>query len=108
MKRVIVVLLGLLSFWPLAYAYLLYIYPSVFSFLMTVTFFEIFGLLAFYICFIFKTNHVPAEKRALWTTVLIFGNTVTIPFFWYLYFWKTPAIPHQATEDDVMPGEVDR
>ena len=47
-----------------------------------------FALTASYIVYIFKTEHVPVEKRALWAVVLFLGNLVAMPIFWYLYVWR--------------------
>jgi hypothetical protein len=45
-------------------------------------------LIATYIVYLFKTTHVPADKRALWAVVLFLGNMLAMPFFWYLYVWR--------------------
>ena len=45
-------------------------------------------LIAAYIVYLFKTDHVPVEKRALWAVVLFLGNMVAMPFFWYFYVWR--------------------
>ena len=41
-----------------------------------------------YIVYLFKTEHVPADKRALWAVVLFLGNMLAMPFFWYFYVWR--------------------
>ena len=48
-----------------------------------------FGLLAFYVVFLFKTPDVKAEMKALWAIVLFFGGPVAMPVFWYLYVWSS-------------------
>jgi hypothetical protein len=54
----------------------------------------IFGLLAFYITYLFKSDRVAQDKKALWAVVLFFGNMIAMPIFWYLYVWREPpAVP---------------
>ena len=48
----------------------------------------IFCLLAFYVRYLFRTDRVPKDKRALWAAVLFLGNMISMPVFWYLYVWK--------------------
>ena len=47
-----------------------------------------FGLLLIYIVYLFKTEHVPKDKKALWAVVLFMGNIFAMPVFWFLYVWK--------------------
>ena len=37
-----------------------------------------------------RSAAVPVDKRALWTTVLLFGNVFALPFFWFWYI-RRPA-----------------
>jgi hypothetical protein len=46
------------------------------------------GLLVIYIVYLFKTDHVPKDKKALWAVVLFMGNIIAMPVFWFLYVWK--------------------
>ena len=55
------------------------------------TIFFMFALTAFYIVYLFRTDRVPQDKKALWAVVLFLGNTFAFPVFWYLYIWKEPA-----------------
>ena len=48
----------------------------------------ILGLLVTYIVYLFKTEHVPKDKKALWAVVLFMGNMVSMPVFWVLYVWQ--------------------
>jgi len=50
-----------------------------------------FALTAFYIVFLFRTDRVAQDKKALWAVVLFLGNILAFPVFWYLYIWKEPA-----------------
>lgn len=52
------------------------------------TLFEIFALVAIYIFYLFRTDVVPQDKKALWAVVLFLGNMISMPIFWYLYIWK--------------------
>ena len=47
----------------------------------------IFALIAFYIVYLFKTDRVEQDKKALWAAVLFLGNMVAMPVFFYLYIW---------------------
>ena len=46
-----------------------------------------FALLVFYIVFLFKTDRVKPEMKALWGVVLFLGSFVAMPIFWFLYIW---------------------
>jgi hypothetical protein len=50
-----------------------------------------FALTAFYVVYLFRTDRVAQDKKALWAVVLFFGNVFAFPVFWYLYIWKEPA-----------------
>jgi len=45
------------------------------------------GLLVFYIVHVFRTDRVPADKKALWAVVLFLGHLLAMPVYWYLYMW---------------------
>ncbi|MEA2163857.1 MAG: hypothetical protein QOK37_1984 [Thermoanaerobaculia bacterium] len=51
-----------------------------------------FGLTAFYIVYLFRTDRITQDKKALWAIVLFMGNMLAFPVFWYLYIWKEPEI----------------
>lgn len=126
MKRSNVVVLGILSIWPLIYIFLaiMFIFSGIinhlsigsseekFLFVSIVhiaTILEIFGLMAFYIYWIFKTNLIAGDKKALWAVVLFCANMIAIPVFWYLYFWKVQStVPQQTAADDAAQREVDQ
>jgi magnesium-transporting ATPase (P-type) len=48
-------------------------------------------LLATYLRYLFKTEQVPREKKALWAGILLLGTFVAMPIFWYLYVWGAPS-----------------
>lgn len=45
------------------------------------------GLIAFYIVHLFRTDRIPADKKALWAVVLFFAHLMAMPFYWYFYMW---------------------
>lgn len=46
-----------------------------------------FCLIAFYLVYLFKTQAVKQEQKALWAVVLFMGWPVA-PIFRYLYIWR--------------------
>ncbi len=44
-------------------------------------------LMAFYLVYLFRTDRVRPDKKALWAVVLFLGNLLAMPVFWYLYVW---------------------
>jgi hypothetical protein len=53
----------------------------------------IWALTAFYLVFLFKTDVVPKDQKALWAVVLFLGNVLAMPIFWYLYIWSPKTKP---------------
>jgi hypothetical protein len=51
----------------------------------------IIGLIASYIVYLFKTDFVPKDKKALWAVVIFLGNLLAMPIFWFLYVWRPLA-----------------
>lgn len=45
------------------------------------------ALLAFYIVHLFRTDHVRADKKALWAVALFFGHFLAMPVYWWYYIW---------------------
>ncbi|MEK6602136.1 MAG: hypothetical protein AABZ09_09670 [Candidatus Binatota bacterium] len=101
LSRPIQLLIGATSCLP--FIYLVYFFLTVFSsmgyqgrspenfdFLFRLhlgTMLLIFVLLVFYLVYLFRTDRVPSDKKALWAVVLFMGNMIAIPIFWYLYIW---------------------
>ena len=54
-------------------------------------FLAIAALLVVYMMHLFKTRRVPKDQRALWAVVLLLGNMLAMPVYWYLYIWREPA-----------------
>lgn len=61
------------------------------------TMFWIFGLMAFYIVHLFKTERVSNDKKTLWAIVLFMGNMFAMPVYWYLYIWRDAPGASTAT-----------
>ena len=55
----------------------------------------IWGLIASYVVYLFKTDYVAKEKKALWAVVLFLGHMLAMPVFWYLYVWR-PIVQNDA------------
>jgi hypothetical protein len=49
--------------------------------------FLMFALMTFYIVFLFKTDRVKTEMKALWAIAIFMGSFVAMPIFWFLYIW---------------------
>jgi hypothetical protein len=45
-------------------------------------------LIAYYLVYLFRTDFVKSDQKALWAVVLFLGNCIAMPIFWYLYIWK--------------------
>jgi hypothetical protein len=46
-----------------------------------------FALITFYIVFLFKTDRVRNDMKAVWAVAIFMGSIVAMPIFWYLYIW---------------------
>lgn len=73
-----------------------------FFFVHILTTVEVFALMIFYIVYLFKTDRVPQDKKALWAVVIFLGHVIAIPVFWYLYI-RRPAPPQT---DSTQPVEM--
>jgi hypothetical protein len=108
-KRTLTFLLGVAGVLPLAFfvAYPAYFFPRLMhmaafqdrtnaylrlwdlvSVLMGGTLFLIFALLIFYVILANRSEAVPEDKRRFWTLVLLIGNVIAFPVFWYLFLWR--------------------
>jgi hypothetical protein len=56
----------------------------------------VFGLIAYYIVHLFKTERIPSDKKALWGIVLFMGNIFAMPVYWYLYIWRDLPPPTRS------------
>ena len=62
----------------------------------TIMIFGGWALIASYIVYLFKTDYVPSDKKALWAVVLFLGSIFAMPVFWFLYVWNHGS---EATHD---------
>lgn len=103
-------ILGILSFWPLAYfiLFMLFILSCILAdtsssielftqlSLMIIlplhflTILIVLGLTIFYLICIINTDLVPKNQKAIWVIALFFINILAIPSFWYLYLRREP------------------
>jgi hypothetical protein len=124
LSRPLALLVGVLTLWPVVYLLLFFgfvatsflwvawtdgptaghspVLPLAVSLLFGAHFATIllmFVLIAFYIAYLFKTDRVPQDKKALWAVVLFLGNMLTMPVFFYLYVWPS----HRPTTSRSTP-----
>ena len=104
------IVLGLLALWPFVYMALFFGFfafsfmwtqsarpgevPDLFKFIFPLhcgTMLITFGLVGVSIVHLFRTDRVPADKKALWAVVLFLGNMLAFPIYWYLYMWRQPS-----------------
>lgn len=50
-----------------------------------------FVLVAFFGWLLHKSSAVPRAKKSLWASLLLVGNIMVLPVFWYLFLWHAPA-----------------
>ncbi|MBI5189186.1 MAG: zinc ribbon domain-containing protein [Nitrospirae bacterium] len=60
-----------------------------------------FGLTIYYVVHLFTSKLLPDGKKALWAVLLLLGNLLVFPFYWYLYIWCEPK-PMPAQENGVL------
>ena len=111
LSRPLKLAIGALTIWPLAYMFLFFAFVAgtmlwtslvpkgaAHSAGLTVAFVALFAahlgtilltfaLITFYVVYLFKTDRVPQDKKALWAAVLLLGAFVAMPVFFYLYVW---------------------
>jgi len=64
-----------------------------------------FALITVYVVHAFRTNLIPEDRRVLWVIVLLFGNLIAAPIYWYLYLWRPVATADpSATVDSNAAG----
>ena len=116
MQKPTKVLLGLASVWPLVYTVLFIVFFfTTFLFradpegiqpamaiilpLHLLTMLAVMALMVFYIVDIFRNNRVEKDKKALWAIVILMGGAIAMPIYWFIYFWKEPAVPNQPSPE---------
>lgn len=121
LSRPVKILVGVLTLWPMVYIllFMAFVFGSMIwtarahggehsaglpvAFLLVFaahfgTMLLMFGLTAFYIVYLFKTDRVPQDKKALWAAVLFLGNMIAMPVFFYLYIWPEQWAQPSATQ----------
>lgn len=121
--RPVKLLVGALSLWPFVYMFLFFGFiassffwtapdglasnhssrpPVAFMLIFAAhlaTMLLMFALVAFYIAYLFKTDRVAQDKKALWAVVLFLGNMLAMPIFFFIYVWPDQwPRPSQAKE----------
>ena len=64
---------------------------------------DIWVLCVIYVLHVFKTDRVPQDKKALWAVVLVMGNMISMPVYWYLYIWKDAS---RSTLEQGVDGDA--
>jgi hypothetical protein len=110
------VLIGLATCWPFLYICVAFVFIilhvfvegtrpprahagpapwfAIFFVLHLLTILGMFGLLTFYMVYLFRTDRVGQDKKAFWAVVLFLGNLIAMPIFFVLYIW--PDLPKNA------------
>ena len=52
----------------------------------------ILALTIFYVVHLFRTDRVRQDKKALWAVVLLLGNVLAMPVYWYFYVWPKEPV----------------
>ena len=101
------IILGIVSCWPALYMLAFFVVvsawarmsdrhgASVFTAVALVhlaTILLTIGLLVWYLHYLCATDRVPSDKKALWAAVLILGNALAFPAFFYWHVWN-PSVP---------------
>lgn len=45
-------------------------------------------LLAIFIVHIVKNNQLDETKKLIWVLVVLFGNMIGMPVYWYMHIWR--------------------
>lgn len=96
------IFLGILTIWPVIYIFLFFGFffltmigggdsEIMFRFMFTMhllTMLLMVALLIIYIRDVLKNKMVPETRKTIWVILLLFGNIIAMPFYWYEYIWK--------------------
>lgn len=55
------------------------------------TMLEILALTVLYVVLAVRCEHLRPEMRAIWAVLLVIGNILAMPVYWYLYVWRDEA-----------------
>jgi hypothetical protein len=73
---------GLFTFWDL--------YPGIFGKITMFAIMSGFAFAMFLSLKVFRNNFVPEEKKKKWVLLLVAGNIIILPLFWFLYIREKP------------------
>ena len=48
------------------------------------------GAFIFYIVDVYRNRSIMKDQKHLWAALLVFGNLLVYPFYWYLHIWREP------------------
>lgn len=51
------------------------------------------GAFIIYLLNVLRNKRIPKDNKHLWIALLIFGNLLIYPVYWYLYIWREPETP---------------
>lgn len=107
-------ILGVVSCWPAVYMLVFMLVVNLWAFFDAghggrafaivalfhlLTILATIALLVWYIRYVFATNRLPADKKALWATVLLLGNALAMPVFFWLYVWPDAPDDQRAAAE---------
>ena len=104
-------LIGAVTIWPMVYVALFFsfVLSNIFSvfhssgtnvpftglipilILHFLTMILVVALMVGYVIHVFKNTRLTESKKTLWVIVLIFGNAIAMPIYWYLSIWTVPS-----------------
>lgn len=64
--------------------------PSTLIALLLPTILEFSVLIAGYIGHLLSNDKVSQNTKAVWTVILLLGNVIAMPVYWYIYIWHGP------------------
>lgn len=118
------IVIGMLTIWPVLYIFVFFGFiiwtfisigmgstkpdsPGAFLFIFPLhmlTMLLMFALITIYVVHAFRTNLIPEDRRILWVVVLLFGNLIAAPIYWYLYMWRPVATATTPTGVNHVAG----
>ena len=61
-----------------------------FTFLFVITAISIPGVFIIYVIDVYRNGMIVKDQKHLWAALLLFGNVIVYPFYWYLNVWRRP------------------
>ena len=49
------------------------------------------GMVFYYLRHTYKNSKFSSDQKGFWNTVLLFGNVLVLPIYWYHFIWKTDS-----------------